>query len=150
MKRRLLFMVLVLLLASVMPASADGRELTGERIYIFNDNEITFSAGTPFHIRHGFILSPDVSVPIGVYSFKLKVDGVRYPSTFLLVTVETGDGPASQTRLWAFNFPAGMSGDHTFNGFWYSPCQEVLPLEDCSTPNAPVLTRSTTVLVHFE
>jgi hypothetical protein len=28
-----------------------------------------------------------------------------------------------QTRFWVHNFPAGMTGTHTFTGRWFGPCQ---------------------------
>ncbi|HSF79839.1 MAG TPA: hypothetical protein VLA49_01315 [Anaerolineales bacterium] len=150
MKKTIIYIVLVLILASAIPASAYGHKTVGERIGIFFDGEHTFEAGAPFHIMHGWSLDPKNETPIGIHDFELEVDGVLYKPDYLLVTVNHGDDSNSMNRLWVFNFPEGMTDTHTFNGYWYAPCQEVNPIDECPKRNARVLTRMTTVVITFE
>lgn len=130
-----------LVLTMVGSAGAATKQAVGARISLFV-GPTSFPAATAFHIKHGFLLGPTDEV-IGKYEFKLDVDGAPRSSDFVEKTT-FADG--SFSRLWVFNFPAGMSGSHTFTGHFFVPCLTVI---DCAgaRPNTPmeVLTLTKTV-----
>ena len=154
MKKQPVFVSVFLILALVLavPSVASARnELVGERILVFNDGSTEFPVGTPFHIFHGWVQTSD-SDAIGIFDFELEIDGVLRAADFKMFTADSGD-PDTLWRLWAYNFPDGMTGTHTFTGHWYAPCQYAVDGLDypgpCATPNQKVETRTRTLVVTF-
>ncbi len=152
MKTRSVFatiLVIVALLALTMPVAADRNEPVGEQIRV-RDTTIEFPAGTAFNIRHGW-LQPSTDEAIGVFDFKLDLDGFPQPESYMGFSASSGD-PDMLTRLWVYNFPAGMEGTHTFTGHWFAPCQYAVDqlgyTGQCDTPNAKVenATRELTII----
>jgi hypothetical protein len=118
--RRLSMVILAsmaLLLVVAAPAGAAVRQPTGPRINLFFGNQ-SFNASTPFHIYDGFALL-GTEPAIGRYSVTLTVDGAPRAYTFK-TSQENPDG--SLIKLWYFNFPAGMTGTHTFVSHFLVPC----------------------------
>ena len=152
MKKFLISVLLILsLLAVTTPAAAAQKVRVGERIILFAGEPTTFTAGAPFHIAHGWIAGSD-GQGIGVLDFKLQVDGVFMKEDFVERSVISGN-PDELNRAWVFNFPTGMTGEHTFIGHWFGPCQEMvnsgyLP-GPCPKPNEKVEAFSRTVIVTF-
>jgi hypothetical protein len=65
----------------------------------------------------------------GQVRFKLEVDGVSVPPTYVEFTRNL-DPEYPQwflDRVYFFNFPNGMTGTHTFEGHWIVPCVFVDP-----------------------
>lgn len=154
MKKRFLFvtiLMLVALLATVTPVAADARGPVGDRINLFLGPSQEFPAGEPFYIQHGWI-QPSTDDAIGVFDFKLDVDGVFVQEDFKKFSAVSGD-PDMLYRLWLYNFPQGMTGTHAFTGHWLAPCQyavdELGYAGPCATPNAKVETGARTVIVTF-
>jgi hypothetical protein len=108
---------IALLLASVTAAAAASRERVGDRISLF-EPPATYPADTAFHIWHGFIFQQGIDRGYGRYEFQLEVDGVATAADFTDVDVLD---PGAVSRVWVFNFPAGLSGTHTFTGHWITP-----------------------------
>ena len=130
----------------------------GDRVNVFIGTPTTFPAGESFHIRHGWGLgATDIPEQAGLWSFELEVDGVRRSAD--LITRSTDPAPTTAfehpllNRGWLFNFPAGMSGVHTFIGHWIGPCR--LAVEGgshtgpCKTPSTPVDVATRTLTVDF-
>jgi hypothetical protein len=144
-------LVLVALLATVTPVAADARGPVGEKISLYYGGSLEFPAGAPFYIQHGWV-QPSTDDAIGVFDFKLDVDGVFVQEDFKKFSAESGD-PDLLVRFWVYNFPAGMTGTHTFTGHWLAPCQyavdELGYPGPCATPNAKVETGARTVTVTF-
>lgn len=154
MKKQSLFvtvLVLVALLVIVTPVAADARDPVGGRINLFLGPTQEFPAGEPFYIQHGWV-QPPTDGAIGLFDFRLDVDGVFVQEDFKKFSAVSGD-PNMLWRLWLYNFPEGLTGTHTFTGHWYAPCQyavnNLLYPGPCATPNAKVETGTLTVTVTF-
>jgi hypothetical protein len=83
-------------------------------------------AGAPFHVAHGWLFDPTESVParpIGRFGFELEIDGVPQTADFVQRERDTSTIPVTNTVRWVFNYPAGLTGTHTFTGYWLAPCQ---------------------------
>lgn len=147
MKKTAVILILAAILLMAAPVSARGKERVGDRLNIFISGTQTFPAGAPFHIVHGWLLAPAQGPP-GKYVFKLEVDGVFREADFVEMEVDRSISPEFLGRRFVFNFPQGMSGEHTFTGHWWVPCRSVS--EDCTKPNQLVESRTSTVEVNFE
>lgn len=153
MKKILISIVIMLALLVVpTPAIAGEKVPVGDRINIFNSGAMDFPAGAPFHIAHGWVLNSNTDA-IGVYDFKLEVDGTLLKKEAFVDRTLTGGDFDEFAKLWTFNFPNGMTGTHTFTGHWFGPCQ---PLVDagaypgpCSSLNQKVESRVSTLTVTF-
>lgn len=143
-------------LTSVAPASAP--EPVGDRINVSAGVPTTHTSGEPFHVRHGWGIGA-TSPPnqAGLFGFELDVDGIpRAPDAVLrstdLAPATAFDHPLL-SRTWIFNFPAGMTGTHTFIGRWIAPCElavEELGYPDpCRTPNERVVAIERSLTVTF-
>lgn len=150
MKRFTLLICAVLALLLVSPALAGAHSPTGERLGLFFSGTQEFPANTAFFVRHGW--AQEQGYPMGRFGFILEVDGIAVKETYVERTIiEDSDGPIFDL-LWVFNFPAGMSGVHSFEGHWIIPCQYALDLGEtshCANPNAPYEYRATEVEVTF-
>jgi hypothetical protein len=101
----------------------------GERISLF-DGDTSFPAGEPFYISHGFagFTGPD---PFR-WDFILEVDGVPVPDSGVVIEQREDELKLGGGRV--YNFPDGMTGTHTFDGYWYQSCKG--SLAECE-PGAP-------------
>lgn len=145
-----LVVTIVVIVLALFPSAAGAAESTsrqpvGEQINILLGSPTTFPAGQPFHIRHGHSLWSDMPA-IGVYDFKLQVDGTYVREDYVSLAVTSGD-PDAIIKTWVFNFPDGMSGTHTFVGHWLAPCRATLG--PCQHPNAQVEFLARTLTVTF-
>jgi len=104
------------LLTAVGGAAAATKVRVGDRISLLSPLA-TYPAGTAFHIWHGFVFQ-DGDVHLGRYRFELDVDGVERSADFFDVT--TFDR-GTISKVWTFNFPSGLTGTHTFDGYWITP-----------------------------
>lgn len=147
MKKILISIVIMLaLLVAPTPAMAGEKVPVGDRINIFNSGAIDFPAGAPFHIAHGWLLDSNTDA-IGVYDFKLEVDGTLLKKEDFVDRMVTSGDPDTFLLSWTFNFPNGMTGTHTFTGHWLGPCQG--GVGPCSSPNEKVELRVSTMIVTF-
>ena len=147
---RLLLVTVVVTALALFPraagaAGAASRQPVGEQINLLLASVTTFPAGQPFHIRHGHSLWSDMPA-IGVYDFKLQVDGTYVREEYVSLAVTSGN-PDALVKTWVFNFPQGMSGTHTFIGHWIGPCQAAAG--PCPQPNAQVEIFTRTLTVTF-
>lgn len=149
--------VLALLAPAVATAAGD-KEPVGDRINVLRGSPTTFPERTPFHIRHGWgIGATDPPTQAGIYSFRLDVDGVARSPDFIVRTTDAPPVTAYESPLlnrgWVFNFPAGMTGTHTFTGHWITPCSVAVDFfgyaGPCPNPNRPVDADTRTVTVDF-
>ena len=88
----------------------------------------------------------------GNYEFKLEVDGVYLKPSYVIRSVLEKDSEYKLLRLWGFNFPQGMTGEHEFVGHWYGVCKSEYPLnphENCKNPNAQVEYFANSVYIIF-
>jgi hypothetical protein len=109
-------LTVALLLTAVGGAAAMSKVRVGDRISLLAP-PATYPAGTAFHIWHGFVFQ-DGDVGYGRYRFELDVDGVERVSDFFDVfAFDRG----TVAKVWVFNFPAGLTGTHTFEGLWITP-----------------------------
>ena len=142
MRKSIFVLAVVLLLVAAVPVAAGkGNDPVGEQISVFPGAEgpDEYPAGDPFHIRHGWAAQdPSTDSSIGHFVFELEVDGEYVRHDHLLVTVEDG----LITRVFLFNFPDGMTGQHTFTGHWLMPCRYAvdngLYAGECAKPNEEV------------
>lgn len=123
----LTLLALAMTLALAAGAEAETKERVGTRINLFAGGFQVFPAGQPFHISHGWGLSPhDPARPLalGKYGFSLAVDGIQQQEDYVekLHFVHPVFGEL-QGRTWIHNFPEGMTGTHTFTGHWFGPCE---------------------------
>jgi hypothetical protein len=150
MKKILVSILLMLaLLAWVTPVAADKKVTVGTRINLHTKSPITFPAGAPFYISHGFGFnvgknSIEPQNMRGIYDFKLEIDGVYQKPDFVQHTLDKNTDPATLWELPVFNFPNGMTGVHTFTGHWISPCGK-----DCPNPTTPVEVQIKSLTVEF-
>ena len=131
--------------AVALPAGATSGEPVGPSINVLLGYPTTFAADTPFNIQHGWGLASNEDA-VGKFSFALEVDGAYRKEDFVERTVTPGD-PDLFSRIWAFNFPDGMSGTHVFVGHWYAPCYATAG--PCSNPNEVVEADRHTLTVTF-
>ena len=132
----LIFFVLALLV--VAPVFAREHEPFGNRIDITVSGHQEYPANTPFHINHGWMEIPPGG-PTGQIFFELEVDGVILKPTYIEYTTNVGDDGPYFDRTWFYNFPEGMTGEHTFEGHWIAPCFIALfygYVGECPTPMA--------------
>jgi hypothetical protein len=126
MKKILFMLAVVLALAIALPASAAPPAPVGTQINILIGTPAAVPAGAPFHIAHGWLFDPTEPVParpIGRFGFELEIDGVSQTPDFVQRERDASTTPASNTVRWVFNYPAGLTGTHTFTGYWLAPCQ---------------------------
>ena len=109
-------LTIVVLLTTAGSVAAASKERVGDRISLLAPVE-TYPAGTAFHIWHGFVFE-DSDIGYGRYEFALAVDGIPRAANFFDVEV-LDRGTVS--KVWVFNFPAGLTGIHTFEGQWITP-----------------------------
>jgi hypothetical protein len=151
MKKQLVFVSVIMIVAILTLANPSVTfaydELVGERILVKNES-IDFLAETPFHILHGWVQTSEDGA-IGIFDFELEIDGVLQRTDIKMFSEEDD----ILWRLWAFNFPNGMTGTHTFTGHWYAPCQYAVDWlgyrDPCVTPNEKVETNTRTLIVNF-
>jgi hypothetical protein len=149
MKKKIMIvslLVLVLTLAfSTSVALADKPPTTvGVKINIVDGMNIEFPAGDPFHIMHGFISGFEITEPVGNVVARskmvLEVDGVEIDPDY--VTIDwvnyIPDYPfLVATKLFTFNFPDGMTDEHTFTRRYFFTCQSYWNMGiqvDCKNP----------------
>jgi len=143
MKKTTFLLIVVVALLLATPAFAREHEPTGDQIVIRCDDPDAqycwdtgnYPADTAFYISHGWIdLSPSY-VP-GQIRFELEVDGVNVPPTYVEFTRnhDPDDPGWFLNKIYFFNFPEGMTGTHTFEGHWITPCVFVDP--ECKPPMA--------------
>jgi hypothetical protein len=137
-------LVLALTVASAMAATKN--QPAGDRISLF-DGDQSFPASTAFHVDHGFLFENGVvEKAIGKASFALDVDGA--PQKFDFAQVTHPDG-FQLSKLWFYNFPAGMTGSHIFTGHWYQACDnDTIPCNG-SRMNTVVEVLTETISVDF-
>jgi hypothetical protein len=122
MKKNILILLIIAVLVLVSPVLAKGKVPMGDRINVLTGTPTSFSANSPFHINHGWVLSVPDDGPIGSYYFTLDVDGVMVAADYRTRGIESTH-PTNVKLLWWYNFPSGMGGTHTFTGHWYGHCQ---------------------------
>jgi hypothetical protein len=150
MKKLVLALLVVgMALPLAAPAGAAGPEPIGDRINIYvGGSPQTFSAGAPFHIRHGWQPDPTAGLPIGLFSFELEMDGQAVDADFVLTY---RDDEGRLVRQWVHNFPAGMTGVHTFTGHWFAPsCPWAVDEGPCRNPGEIVEAWTSEVVVTFQ
>ena len=145
-KKILLASTLVFVLTPVIftgVALADKHAPVGEQIIVSGD-PITFPAGEPFHIQHGFVWFYYINEPVGngfaLSKMTLEVNGVEVKPDY--VTTDWGAYPPDLPykggiKLFTFNFPDGMTGEVTFVGRYFFTCQSELfagNVEECDHP----------------
>lgn len=148
MKKKILILGLIAVLLMAVPASAKSKEPVGVQINLLTGSPTSVPAGDAFHLSHGWsVLIPDEG-PVGAYNFRLEVDGVPVEADFALRESSRGR-PTTVTVRWVFNFPAGMTGTHTFTGHWDGPCQVYFDPATCPAPNATVEVFTNSLTVTF-
>lgn len=157
--------MLVVILAIVFTTSvalADKPPTTvGERIMII-DGPITFPAGEPFYIMHGFQSWFEINEPIGngvaLSKMILEVDGEEVEPDYVTIdwTNFMPEYPFKMAmKLFTFNFPDGMTGERTFVRRYFFTCQSYenmgIPV-DCKNPAELIEEPSImqTLIVSFE
>jgi hypothetical protein len=114
----------------------------GERLLV-SSGSVTFAAGDPFHIMHGLMGWYEIGEPVentfGLHYMTLEVDGVEIRPDYLDIdwTTYQDYGGRLVTKLYIFNFPEGMTGEHTFVRRYYLTCEyineNITPME-CRNP----------------
>ena len=107
-------------------------------------------AGEPFHIAHGQGFTPGEDDFPRNWDFVLFVDGQEVADSGKIVTKVDGDWTHDARRV--FNFADGMTGTHTFEGYWYVSCDRLF-VEECpegTPPGALVLDFYTSRTITFD
>ena len=151
MKKILVFTVAILILGLAVPVPAQGREVTGEWLDL-SIGEQDFPAGEPFYILHGWWTAPKIPIPglVGLLNFELEMDGQLIREDYHFFGADPSEQPTYLYRFWAYNFPDGLTGNHTFTRHYYGPC--ILSGDEyCSPPyrNDVVEEFTYTTVVHF-
>ena len=152
MKKKILLIVLIAALVFVVPAAAKGKTPVGERINVLFGTPTSYPAGEPFHISHGWLFDLPDHAPVGIWLFRLEVDGVFVEHDFVQTEI-ISKKPTTITKKYVFNFPGGMTGTHTFTGHWYGSCQVMVDTGyypgPCPKPNAQIEFWTETLTVTF-
>lgn len=154
MKKILLVTVAILILGLAVPAPAQGREFTGEQLNLWIAEQ-EYPAGEPFFVLHGWWLQPNAHVPPsgmdGLFTFELEMDGQPIREDYHLFGAIASEQPIWQYRFWSYNFPEGLTGDHTFTLHYFGPCVVFDGFEKCSPPyrNEAREVITLTAVVHF-
>jgi hypothetical protein len=107
-------LIAALALAVALPVLAKSNEPVGTRISILAGEDIEVSG--PFHVSHGFRISPSDELALGQNRFALEIDGVEQAGQKVVFHL---DGYPFHT--WLFNYADGLEpGEYTFTGRWYS------------------------------
>jgi hypothetical protein len=159
MKKTILFLVLIILLAAVVPAQA-AKEVVGVQInLLLSEPQITFFAGEPFHIQHGiWYWQPSLNEPaeaVGLYKFDLKIDGKTVKADYVdhQAWGNPEEWPGDKVDIfisWIYNFPEGMQGTHKFEGIWSVPCASLYGKAACPDLLAPIVIGDSVVEITFE
>lgn len=156
MKKYLLFALFFILLMTTIaaPVAARGQNRVGDRISVFSD-EVTYPAGEPFHIAQGWVIVDPLNKNHQDFRFRLEIDGTHQVESFVQHSVHfTVDGELSTLKEYVYNFRRGMTGTHTFTGYWIVSCTEAVEAfghpGPCLNPRADVELTPQTVIVHFE
>lgn len=125
MRRRSLIISLVAFALTIVvatPVSADPPFApVGEQLTVFGEPD-TYDADEPFFVIHGWFAEPSVHHPVGLFDFRLEIDGVDQGRGHLLNEGVGQDG--GLTRVFLYNYFDGLpAGDHEFVGRWIAPCQ---------------------------
>ncbi len=151
MKKISWLFVFIMALVITTPVNAGAPAPTGDRIMVLPPPDpAEYPANTPFFIQHGWYPGPDVTP--GQWFFALEVDGVRILPTLRTHTTFAEKGEVYFLRTWIYNFPQGMTGQHTFRGYWIAPCSYALDLELtdwCANPNADFAVFENEVTITF-
>lgn len=75
--------------------------------------DVSLAADEAFHVAHGFDSEPKEDLLNPLHRFELSVDGVERHGAIDLELSGSG------SKVYVFNFPAGMTGTHAFTGCWY-------------------------------
>jgi hypothetical protein len=90
--------------------------------------------------------------PVASYYFTLEVDGVLQASDYQSRSI-VSTRPTILRQLWVYNFPAGMTGTHTFTGHWYGHCQTSVDNGSypgpCPSPNASIEVLTSSLTINF-
>ena len=132
----------LLVLNAAPSVAAPRNQAVGERLNLITDE--TFPASTPFHINHGFAFVIGDNT-IGLSEFVLDMDDTPLTADFVQ-WAPVGDG-ITVSEFWYYNFPAGLTGVHTFTRHYFEACDNVDVPCDGVRINTPVelFTVSTTV-----
>lgn len=162
MKKKIMIvslLVLVLILAfSTSVALADKPPTTvGDRIIMYEGDQ-SYPAGEPFYIQHGFQSWFEINEPVGngvaLSKMILEVDGEEIDPDY--VTIDWVNYLPEYpylvaTKLFTYNFPEGMTGQHTFTRRYFFTCQSYwnmgIPIE-CK--NGAVLVEEPSMLQTIE
>lgn len=154
MKKIALAFLVLAIFAFVTPASAGRTPYTvGEKIILlpayydpYPPVGLTFNAGAPFYISHGWCWERGSAV--GNWDFRLSIDGVAVPDGLRYIQPKACGEMGVVSRI--YNFPAGLpAGVHTFEGFWYISCQDGPDPSACTDPNTPVLGLYSNITIYF-
>lgn len=155
MKKITLIILILFILALSTPASA-AHEVPpmGEKIWLlpayydpYPPVGLTFSAGSPFYIQHGWCWEPG-NTAIGRWDFRINIDGVPVEGGKRII-LASGCGENGQfgSVTHIYNFPMGLSaGAHTFEGFWISTCGNT---PGCEHPNEPIIGLYSNITITF-
>jgi hypothetical protein len=126
-----LSLVMVVSLAAALPATANNIPTTGAALPLdILGTTVVFPANTPFYVSHGFLCGPVGSEPLfdasnlgdclqGSTRFVFFVDGVQQRSQTDHDNTLDPDGTRFIKNFDLTNYPAGMTGTHTFVYVWY-------------------------------
>lgn len=130
MKKLLLFLSLVVVFVLATPASAGRPQPVGETL---GWDVTEWYPDTPFNLSHGWILNLPDEGPIRSFGFKLELDGGLLMPDFIQREI---NDEMQYSKIHVYNFPDGMTGEHTFTGHYYAPCY--LYFDDCVFPKKRV------------
>ena len=110
---------LLLGLSAAPSIAAPKNQTVGDRLDL-RDGDQTYAASTPFHINHGFVNEVGDRA-LGLSDFVLDMDGVVLPADFVQ-WFPARDSGLTVGKLWFYNFPAGLTGTHTFTRHYFQAC----------------------------
>jgi hypothetical protein len=156
MKKLFLILTVVLALVMTTPAAAARKVPTGPQIRVDPDGAVFhYPENTPFHIRHGWHseITPGEDVNVGYLAkagFSLEIDGSYVGETYIDRVKESGEDPVKVElyKFYFFNFPDGLTGEHTFTGHWYIQCKDWQ--DDCIDPKEIIEVGTRTITIIFD
>ena len=158
MKKRTIVLLVAALLSLTLVAAMNPGERAGDylRIPFGAPAELTYPANEPFHTM-GWLKSVPAKytdpILMGLFSVRLEVDGEEVPVDYIEKYPFKYEGELYFDKIYVFNFPEGMEGEHTFKLYYTEICEYWYWfgfVESCEKPLRRVEVLLKEAVVNFE
>jgi hypothetical protein len=140
MKKKMIYTLVITILILTLVAASSPRVRVGDQLYIPpGTGTLYYYEYFPFHLAHGWrseIGNPVNSTARG--GTRLEIDGLATSHDFIEFSRVEEEGTNYLAKYFVFNFPAGMTGVHTFDMYYSNTCSAWLDngdVTECDKPN---------------